>query len=55
MSWVRMPTLLKLPTMATELVVGSAIVLVHLVIASRVDRPRALVLTGRSGPPTMME
>lgn len=44
MSWVRMPRLSKLPFMAVDLAIGSAIVLVHLVIAGRMDRPRTLAL-----------
>lgn len=54
MSRVRMPKLSKLPFMAVELAVGTAIVLVHLVIASATDRPRTLALAGRasSRPPS---
>jgi len=48
MSLVRMPRLSRLPVMAVELTIGSAIVLVHLVIASHVDRQRASGLPGRS-------
>jgi hypothetical protein len=49
-----LPKLSKLPFMAAELAAGTAIVLVHLVIASTLDRPRPLALAGRSGsqPPS---
>jgi hypothetical protein len=36
--------------MAVEFTVGSAIVFVHLVIASRMDRPRTLALAKPAGP-----
>lgn len=52
---VRTPKLLKLPVMAVEMIVGSAIVLAHLMIASRIDRPRALVLAGHTGSETPTE
>jgi hypothetical protein len=45
---VRIPTLLKLPARAVELAVGSTIVLAHLVIASRMERRRALALPART-------
>jgi hypothetical protein len=49
-----MPKLSKLPFMAVELAAGTAIVLVHLVLAGTMDRPRTFALAGRSGshPPS---
>jgi hypothetical protein len=45
---VMIPTLLKLPARAVELAVGSTIVIAHLVIASRIERRRALALPART-------
>lgn len=50
MSAVKIPRLTKLPSAAIEYFVGSAIVLVHLTLASRLDRQRRLALATRSSP-----